>query len=85
MFIKTIVIDGVDGEVEISHLDTGALVTSGNRVLCEVGKHEERESRWAKAREVAKVVYGTDRRGNAAATGSMVNDVLREIERVAGC
>jgi hypothetical protein len=31
------------------------------------------------------VVYGTDRRGRAAATNSMVHDVLNEIERVAGC
>ena len=39
----------------------------------------------AKAVEVAKAVYGTDRRGRAAATNSMVHDVLNEMERVAGC
>ena len=85
MFIKSIVIDGVDGDVEIARLDTGALVTSGNRVLCEVGRDEPREARYAKAYEVAKVVCGTDRRGRANATNSMVHDVLSEIERVAGC
>ena len=85
MFIKTIVIEGVDGDVEISHLDSGALVTTGNRVICEVGKHEAKESRYAKAREVAKVVCGTDRKGQPNATNSMVHDVLNEMERVAGC
>ena len=40
---------------------------------------------FAKATEVAKVVYGTDRRGRAAATNSMIHDVMNEIERVAGC
>ena len=85
MFIKTIVIEGVDGDVEIAHLDTGALVTSGNRVLCEVGKDEPREARYAKAYEVAKVVCGTDRRGRPNATNSMIHDVLNEIDRVAGC
>ena len=85
MFIKTIVIEGVDGDVEIAHMETGALVTSGNRVLCEVGKFEPREERYAKAYEVAKVVCGTDRRGRPNATNSMVHEVLTEIERVAGC
>jgi phosphoribosylamine-glycine ligase len=85
MFIKTIVIEGVDGDVEIAHTDAGALVTSGNRVLCEVGKNEPREARYAKAYEVAKVVCGTDRRGRPNATNSMIHDVLNEMERVAGC
>lgn len=85
MFIKTIVLDGVEGDVEISRLDGGALVTAGNRVVCEMRRDEDREARIAKAREVAKAVCGTDRRGRPLATGSMVLDVLTEMERVAGC
>jgi hypothetical protein len=85
MFIKSIVIEGFDGDVEIIHLDTGALVTTGNRILCEVRKDEPKESRYAKAREVAKVVCGTTKNGAPNATNSMVHDVLNEMERVAGC
>ena len=48
-------------------------------------RDEDRDDRYAKAVEVAKVVYGTDRCGRAAATNSMVHDVLNEMERVAGC
>lgn len=85
MFIKSIVIEGVEGDVEIARTDAGALVTTGNRVLCEVGRDEDREARYAKACEVAKVVCGTDRRGRPNATNSMIHDVVNEIERVAGC
>ncbi len=85
MFIKAVVIEGVQGDVEIARTDEGALVTAGDRVLCAMRRDEDREARYAKATEVAKVVCGTDRRGRANATNSMVHDVLNEIERVAGC
>ncbi|CAG0972527.1 hypothetical protein PHYC_01327 [Phycisphaerales bacterium] len=85
MFIKSIVIEGVEENVEIARTDAGALVTAGNRVLCEMRRDEDREARYAKACEVAKVVMGTDRRGRPAGTNSMIHDVLNEIERVAGC
>lgn len=85
MFIKSIVIEGVEGDVEIAHTDAGALVTAGNRVLCEMRRDEDREARYAKAREVAKVVCGRTRKGEVNATNSMVHEVLDEIERVAGC
>jgi hypothetical protein len=87
MFIKQITIDGVEGDVEIPRIAPGgggALVTSGNDILCEVRADEDRESRFAKACEVAKVVCGRDRRGRPNATNSMSHDVLHEIERVAG-
>jgi hypothetical protein len=84
MFIKQITIDGVEGDVEILRIDGGALVTSGNDILCEVRADEDRKSRFAKACEVAKVVCGRDRRGRPNATNSMIHDVLNEIERVAG-
>ena len=90
MFIKQITIEGVEGDVEILHIDNGALITSGNQVLCEVRADEDREARYWKAHEVAKVVCGQcrDRRTRKMvpnATNSMIHDVLNEIERVAGC
>ena len=85
MFIKSIVIEGVEENVEIAHTDAGALVTAGNRVICEVRRDEDRESRYFKALDVARVVLGTDRRGMPNATNSMIHEVLGEIERVAGC
>jgi hypothetical protein len=82
MFIKQITIDGVEGDVEILRIDGGALVTSGNDILCEVRADEDRESRFAKACEVAKVVCGRDRRGRPNDTKSMIHDVLNDNERV---
>ncbi len=96
MFIKSIVIEGVQGNVEIAHTDAGALVTEEyfttgrfgakrkTRVLCEVARDEPREARFAKAVEAAKAICGTCRDGSANATNSMIHDVLNEIERVAG-
>jgi len=85
MFIKQITIEGVEGDVEIIRIENGAIVTSGNRILCDVRDDEHRESRFEKASEVAKIVCGTDRKGRPNATNSMIHDVLREMERVAGC
>lgn len=60
---------------------------AGRQDICiaHITRDEDRDARYAKAVEVAKVVSGTDRRGRAAATNSMVHDVLNEMERVAGC
>jgi hypothetical protein len=94
MFIKSIVIEGFEEDVKITHTDAGAVVTvdrfnrsagKHDHVIAEIGRDEPRESRYAKAREVAKVVCGTTRSGEPNATNSMVHDVLNEIERVAGC
>ena len=94
MNIKTIVIEGQEKDVKISRTERGAEVTieqntrhAGRQNICiaHIARGEDRETRYAKAVEVAKVVYGTDRRGRAAATNSMVHDVLNEMERVAGC
>jgi hypothetical protein len=88
MFIKQITIEGVEGDVEIMHTDQGALITTANRVLCEVRRDENREARFWKAYEVAKVVCGQSRRNGKLepnATNSMIHEVLTEIERVAGC
>jgi hypothetical protein len=90
MFIKQITIEGVEGDVEILHIENGALITSGNAILCEVRKDEDRDARFWKAYEVAKVVCGRSRDRKTKkeipnATNSMIHDVLQEIERVAGC
>ena len=94
MNIRTIVIEGIEKDVKINRTERGAEVTieqhtrhAGRQDICiaHINRDEDRESRYAKAAEIAKVVYGTDRRGRAAATNSMVHEVLSEMERVAGC
>ena len=94
MNIRTIVIEGIEKDVKISRTERGAEVTleqntrhAGRQDICiaHITRDENRESRYAKAAEVAKEVYGTDRHGRAAATNSMVHEVLAEMERVAGC
>ena len=94
MNIRTIVIEGIDQDISIRRTERGAEVTveqhtrrAGKQDICiaHIARDENRESRYAKATEVAKYVYGKDRRGQAAATNSMVHDVMNEIERVAGC
>ncbi len=94
MFIKSIVVEGVEEDVKITRTDAGAVVTverfsrsagKHDEVIAEVGRNEDREARYAKACEVAKAILGTDRRGRPAGTNSMIHDVLNEIERVAGC
>lgn len=84
MFIKKIVIEGVEGDVEITRTETGAVV-SANDVEVEVDRGMGREERYAIAWNAAKVICGTTKRDEPNATGSMINDVLAEIERVAGC
>ena len=86
MRIRAIVIEGVKGQVEITRTEAGAHVTTGgfNQVLVEVARDEHPEDRYAKAQEVAAVLYGTTR-GRPSATNSMVHDVMNEIDRVAGC
>jgi len=94
MNIKTIVIEGIEQDVTIRRTERGAEVTieqhtrrAGRQDICiaHIARDDDRDARYAKAAEVAKVVYGTDRRGRAAATNSMVHDVMNEIERIAGC
>ncbi len=86
MRIRALVIEGDRGQVEITRTESGAHVTAGefNQVLVEVARDEHREDRYAKAQEVAAVLYGTTR-GRPNATNSMVHEVMNEIDRVAGC
>lgn len=84
MKIKTIIIEGAAGDLEIHAADYGAQVIA-NDVLVEVARTDSREDRFAVACNAAKVIYGTDRRGEPNATNSMIHDVFEQIERVAGC
>ncbi len=84
MFIKQIVIEGVEGDVEIRRTERGAVVIA-NDVEVEVARDDSRDDRYAVAWNAAKVLCGTTKRGEPNATNSMIHDVLSEIERVAGC
>lgn len=84
MFIKTIVIEGVEGDVTIRRTQTGAAVEA-NGVEFDVSPEDAREERYAVAYNAAKVICGTTKRGEPNATRSMIHDVLEQIERVAGC
>ena len=85
MNIKTIVIAGQRGDIEISRNDDGAYVMEGEVCIAAFKRDDDRDARSANAVAVARAVFGTARRGRAAATNSMIHDVLNEIERVAGC
>ncbi|RMH31058.1 MAG: hypothetical protein D6692_00855 [Planctomycetota bacterium] len=81
MFIRKIVIEGVEGDVEIERTETGWLVRA-NGVEAELDASAGHDERWAMAWNAAKVICGTTRRGDPNATRSMIHDVLCEIERV---
>jgi len=87
MFIKQIVIEGVEGDVEIRRTEHGAVVIA-NEVEIPVDRDDsegDRAARYAVAWNAAKVLCGTTKRCEPNATNSMIHDVLNEIERVAGC
>lgn len=84
MFIKKIVIEGVEGDVEIRRTECGAIVTA-NEVDAEINRDMSREDRYAVAWNAAKVICGELRNGKPNATNSMIHDVLDQIDRVAGC
>jgi len=94
MFIKAIVIEGVEEDIKITRTDAGAQVTvqrytrgrgAHDKVIAEFGRDEPRETRFARACGVAKAILGTDAKGRVNATNSMLHDVMNEIDRVAGC
>ena len=93
MKIKHIVIEGSEEDITVRATTDGATASvvrmsraqgRFDKVIAEFRRDESREARYAKAAEVAKH-DGQDRRGQAAATNSMVHDVMNEMERVAGC
>jgi len=84
MFIKQLTIEGVEGDVEITRTERGAIV-SANDVEVLVENTASREERFEVAYSAAKIICGETKRGEPNATNSMIHDVLREIDRVAGC
>ena len=84
MLIKQITIAGVENDVIIKRTDAGAVVMS-NGVRTEVRKNSDREERYNLAYQLATAICGRTRDGKPNATNSMIHDILREIERVAGC
>ena len=84
MFIKQIVLEGAAGDVAITRMEGGAVV-SANDVETEVRWIDTREDRYAVAHAAAEVLCGTTARGALNATNSMVHEVLDLIDRVAGC
>ncbi|MCW5775750.1 MAG: hypothetical protein KIS87_04810 [Phycisphaeraceae bacterium] len=85
MFIKRIVIDGANAEVEIRRTERGAAVTALG-ITVEVARDSSRPERYRIAHDAARVIYALPLGGGASdAANSMIRDVLREIERVAGC
>jgi hypothetical protein len=82
------VADGPEESPELVDLEQDRWLGLGRErdpSACLIARDEDRDRRYAKAAEVARYVYGADRRGRAAATNSMIHDVLNEMERVAGC
>ena len=87
MFIKRVVLEGVEGDVEITRTETGAVVAA-NGIELDVDRGDndgDRAARYAVAWNAAKVLCGTTKRGEPNATNSMIHDVLDMIDRVAGC
>jgi hypothetical protein len=83
MFIKTITLEGTDGDVEIRHTDEGAEVIAPD-LRQAVTRASTYGERWAAAWNATTTLCGVGPKGEPIATASMVADVLREIERVAG-
>ena len=82
------------GEIEILRTDEGARVvhvidqpgTCMQRATLGVMRARDAdETRYAFAARVATALCGSRRGGGPNATNSMVHDVMREIERLAGC
>lgn len=91
MRITKITIAAKEGEVRIEAIDGGGVkvvheVSATRRRLIDVCWSDwGRDALHEVARQAAAAICGTDDAGNPLATGSMVNDLRTEIERVAGC
>jgi hypothetical protein len=82
MFIKQMVIEGVEGDVEIVRVDGGALVIA-NDVERFISSAADDRERWELAWNAARVLCG-EKDGLPNASNSMVWDIQREIERISG-
>lgn len=82
MFTKQIIIEGVEGDVEIRRAEGGALVIASDVEAFVAADATDREL-WEVAWNAAKILCGT-KNELPNATNSMVHDIQREIERIAG-
>jgi len=95
MLIRAIEIDGVEENVTItrSDIEGGAIASverhtrragKTNQVIAHFKREQSREQRFELAKLVARPICGVDRKGEVAATNSMLHDVMDLIDRVAG-
>jgi len=77
-------IEGVVDDVTIRRTERGAVICA-NDVEIEFERHAEPEERFGVAQNLAEIVYGSKQRGKPNATNSMIHDLLRAVEQVAGC
>lgn len=95
MLIRAIEIDGVQESVTVtrSDIEGGAIVSverhtrrcgKTNQVIAHFKNDHSREERFELIKLIAKPIYGVDPKGNAAATNSMLHDVMELVDRVAG-
>jgi len=84
MQIKIMTIEGLIDDVTIRRSERGAVICA-NDVEIEFERRAEPEECFGVARNVAEIVYGIERKGGPNASNSMINDLLRAIEQVAGC
>jgi len=94
MNIKTITIEGLSEDIKISQTDAGAKIVAErwdlngvktDHAIMGFARDEDRDAQYAKAVEVAGLVYGVDCHGRTFATDSMIHEVMNAIELVAGC
>ncbi len=93
MRISAIEIQGPTGAVRIAATDDGAMVTTEKVsrragfeqvVLARVERGDEYHARLGAAVRAAAVLFGTTD-GEPNAGDAQINDVMNEIDRVAGC
>ena len=84
MFIKQIIIEGVDGDVAITRMECGSgAIVSANDVDVLVTRNASRKDLFEVAYNAARIICGETDEGEPNATNSMIHDVMREIERIA--
>lgn len=70
-------------EIVIEKSAKGAFVLDNTICIAHIDRSEPRETRFAKAREVCKAIFGTTNIGAPKATTEMINCVLGDMDRVA--
>ena len=81
MFIRKIVIEGVECDVEIER-DGWETVVRGEGLDIRLAADADRDTKHRAAYDAARLICGTTKTGEPNATRSMIHDVLCEIERV---